>query len=284
MNSGTHREGAEDGSGAYGLRIFGAGGASRRLVGAGPNWQPVQVLRRQAGSSPSRRSVQPHRVEFPLGGGGRLVVERAARRCVFTTTRPLPDEELVHPYLAPAGATFAWWEGREAFHGGGFGAAAGIWAVVGDRGSGKSSLLAWLALQGFGIVCDDMLVVDRGLALAGPRCVDLRGPAARHLGVGELLTIGGLRERWRVPLEHVPPERPLLGWVFLAWGDKVEVAPVGGADRLVRLAQNRSMMVEPLHPGGLLDLAALPAWRLTRPKDWACLPEVVDRLAGLPGS
>ena len=266
--------------GAYGLRLSGAG-AGPYLVPAPSTWAHVEVIR-QLGRVPSARtSLDTERAAFALGDEGQLVVDRQSRRCVFTTARPLSDPELVHPYLAPVGAAFAWWAARDAFHAGGIVVGDGAWAVIGDRRAGKSSLLAWLALAGFSVVCDDMLVIDRGRALAGPRCVDLRTPTAKRFGVGELLTIGGPRERWRVQLGPVPAELPFRGWIFLEWGDQVDGVRLGAAERLVRLSANRSMTVPPKNPETLLDLAARPAWRLTRPEDWEALPRVVDRLMEL---
>jgi ABC-type molybdenum transport system ATPase subunit/photorepair protein PhrA len=49
----------------------------------------------------------------------------------------------------------AHWLGRESFHGGGFVAGDGVWGVLGEKGDGKSTLLASLALSGVPIVADD---------------------------------------------------------------------------------------------------------------------------------
>jgi hypothetical protein len=268
--------------GAYGVGLLGAERITSWLVEAPDDWPRVRVERHQSRVLSPRTFLNGDQATFALTREGQLLVDPAAGICVFTTPQLVSDAELVHPYLAPVGAAFAWWAGREALHAGGFCAGGGVWALIGNRGSGKSSLLAWLALSGVDVVTDDMLVIDGGMALAGPRCVDLRASAAERFGVGELLSIQGERERWRVMLGPVRPELPFHGSVFLEWGDALELRLLGASERLLRLASNRSMMVEPRNSDVLLDLAAMPAWELTRPKEWASLPLVMERLVGLP--
>src|SRR5262249_6109268 len=154
---------------------------------------------------------------------GWVDLARAERRATFCLRTSLADGDLVHPYLAPAAAVAARWAGRESFHAGAVVVDGGAWGVLGDKETGKSSTLAWLALQGHEILMDDLLVLDGDDALAGPRCIDLREEPAARLGAGEPLGFVGLRERWRLTLDQVPARVPLHGWVTLAWGDRVEV-------------------------------------------------------------
>ncbi|MGH9051620.1 MAG: hypothetical protein ACRDWX_01165, partial [Acidimicrobiia bacterium] len=49
-------------------------------------------------------------------------------------------------------------------------------------------------------------------------------------------------------------------------------------ERLVRLAQNLSLVLPPRHPEHLLQLAALPGWELRRPPEWGSMKEAVDGL------
>lgn len=268
------------GEGVYGLRLVGEDIPCSMLVPVGRRWPPVEVVRRRGGARSAPPVLGSDRTEFPLVGGGRLAIERAPRRAVFTTPEAVSDAELVHPYLAPVAATFARWDKREAFHAGGFVVEGRVWALVGQRASGKSSTLAWIALSGYQVLCDDLLITDSGVALAGPRCVDLRLPAARRLGIGIPLR-RGRTQRWRLALDDVSAELPLAGWVFLEWGPDVSVERVPVAERLARLASHRSMMVEPTDPGALLELAALPAWKLTRPRTWESLAPVLTRLLEL---
>ena len=44
--------------------------------------------------------------------------------------------------------------------------------VVGTREAGKSSTLAWLAVAGTEVLCDDLLVIDGQSTFKGPRTID----------------------------------------------------------------------------------------------------------------
>jgi hypothetical protein len=134
--------------------------------------------------------------------------------------------ELVHPHLAPGAAVLARWLGRETLHAGAVLAGGGAWAMLGDRESGKSSTLDWLAAHGHPVLADDLLVLDGSDVLAGPRCIDLRADAAQRLGAGEPLGVVGTRERWRLRLGPLASSAPLRGWGILDWGDDVAVEPV----------------------------------------------------------
>jgi hypothetical protein len=127
-------------------------------------------------------------------------------------------------------------------------------------------------------VADDLLVLAQGAALAGPRTLDLRDDAAQRLGVGKPVGRVGARERWRVELGAVPWSAPLAGFVFLGWGDEVEVAGVTGRERLTRLSVQLTIPEIPADPQGLFDLAALPALELRRPRDWSRIDEAGSAL------
>jgi hypothetical protein len=199
---------------------------------------------------------------------------------LYRVPHPVRPDELVHPYLAPAAAVIARWTGRESMHAGAFAEDGRALGVVGAREAGKSSTMAWLAEAGVDVLCDDMLIVDGDRPLTGPRSIDLRGDAARRLGAGEAIGLTGARERWRLRLEHAAPA-VLRGWVFLAWGDRVEARRLGGRERLARLAEQRALRLPPARPEGLLELTSLPAWELSRPRDWGSLPQAADRLREL---
>ena len=93
--------------------------------------------------------------------------------------------------------------------------------VVGTREAGKSSTLAWLALAGTEVLCDDLLVIDGRSTFTGPRSIDLREDAAERLGAGEAIGVTGARERGRLRLAPAGDRRVLAGFVFLARGDGV---------------------------------------------------------------
>lgn len=277
--------GGAHGVGAYGLRLVGLDAARALLVSAQAAWPTLTVSSCVGVSPPSLEWVGRDRARLCLQTGGRIEIDWRLRRALFTTPRKLSHAELVHPYLAPVADLAAHWLGRESLHAGAVVVDGGAWAVLGDRGAGKSSLLALLALAGHGIVCDDALVLDeQGRALAAPRSIDLRPEAARRLGVGESLGVVGSRERYRLTIGAVPAAVPLRGFVVLAWDGRVAVRRVGAERRLREMAAHRAVRIAPADPGRLIELSSLPMVELTRPRAWGRAREagarLVEALAG----
>ena len=267
--------------GAYGLRLRGVESAADLLVPVDTSlpafelaWEPAEPR-----SAPDR--VSDSRARLQLRSGGELLIDRAAGRVLARVPHEVRPDELVHPYLAPAAAVIGRWLGRESLHAGAFAVDGRVWGLIGSREAGKSSMLAALAARGCGVVCDDMLVLDGGSPLAGPRSIDLRADAAERLGAGKPIGITGARERWRMRLPQVGGGLVLAGWIFLAWGDTVAVRPVGAGERLSRLFAERGVRLPPARPELLVDLAELPAWELSRPRDWDSVDACVDRLLTL---
>lgn len=264
--------------GAYGLRIAGIGPEllNRDVP---PGWLPVRFEQRE-GTAYADVSVDDERAVFPCGPDGVVTADRASGTVTVTAPRRVSDDELAHPHLAWTASAFARWHGWEAYHAGGVVVGAGVWGVTGDRGTGKSTLLAALAMQGGGVVSDDLLVVAAGQALAGPRCVDLRHDAARALDAGRSVESEG-RERQRVSLGAVPAELPLAGWVLLGWGERLELRRVRPRDALVRLGAQRMMQLHEVRPEGLLDQVGLPVVEMVRPRDFAVLSASAELLTQL---
>src|ERR1019366_7601680 len=192
-------------------------------------------------------------------------IERGAGCATFMLGQRPSDGALVHPHLASVAVVAAHWLGRETFHAGAFLAGGGVWGVLGDKEAGKSSLLASLALAGVPVVSDDILVLDQMTALAGPRSIDLRAGAARHLAVGEAVGVMGTRERWRLVLGPIAAEAPMRGWVLLRWDTDTGVRALSGSERLIKLAAHRGGRLYPPEPGLLVALSALPVLELRRP-------------------
>ena len=215
--------------------------------------------------------------------GGRLMLDRTRRTAHYVVPRPLGPDEIVHPYLAPAAAMFAHWDGRLAFHAGAFVAGGGVWAIAGAREAGKSTTLARLAARGHDIFTDDVLILDGSRALAGPRAVDLRPDAARRLGVGRALGVAGSRPRWRIALPPCPAELPFRGWMFVEWAERPHAHRLRASECLGRLTETLTVRLDPLAPHGLLDLAALPAWSVGRERDWHRLDDHVGHLLEIAG-
>jgi hypothetical protein len=268
--------------GAYGIRLDGLDEAAHLLVpvdGAAPRLR----IETEIGRAPddAAESVEEARARIRLRNGGEILIDRDAGRARYRVPHPVRPDEIVHPYLAPAAAVVARWQDRESFHAGALAGARGAWGVIGVREAGKSSTLGYLAQHGADVLCDDMLIVADGVALPGPRSVDLREDAAGRLGAGEAIGVTGARARWRITLGPVPGDRELRGWIFLAWGDALEARSLSGAERLQRLYSQLGLRLAPRRPERVMALAALPAYELARPADWSSLPGAADRLREL---
>ena len=214
--------------------------------------------------------------------GGWLGIDRAAGTATYRMDPLLGPHELVHPYLAPVGAVYAQWLGRESFHCAGVAVDGGVWALLGEKEAGKSTLVAWLAGHGFDVFADDLLVVDTGpepVAHAGPRFIDLRRPTAERLGHDgvEVVRDG---DRWRLPLNEVEPVAPFRGFVVVEEGPSTQIETVATTQRLPSFSQHRFVPTLTRNAVGLLDLSVLPTYVLSRPKRWDELDRVGALLTG----
>jgi hypothetical protein len=271
--------GRRAGVGTYGLRIEGLAGAGRLLGEACSDW-PVLRVEKQVGSThPDIQMVDDVRATFRLqGDSGSVHLDRATLTARFTLNQPTDDEAIVHPFLALSAAIASRWLGRETFHAGAFVVDDGAWAMLGQKGAGKSSTLGYLAVKGTTVLTDDVLVLDDGDALAGPSCIDLRPDAAAYLDAGEDLGVVGARSRFRVVMPAAPPRTPLRGWVFPTWSDTIEIVPIPASRRLPLIAANLALTLAPTRPQRFLDFAALPCFELRRPQRFDLLDETVTAL------
>jgi hypothetical protein len=266
--------------GAYGMRLAGFDGGTM-LVDAPPAWPELTITSEVADLRVAREHVTDSEALLRLKTGGRLTLDRTRRTAHYAIPRPLGADELVHPYLAPAAALFAHWEGRLAFHAGAFVVDGGVWGVAGTREAGKSTTLARLAARGHDVFADDVLIIDEGRAFAGPRAVDLRPDTAARLGIGRSLGVAGSRPRWRVGLPQCRAELPFRGWMFIEWAEQRHACRLRASECLGPLGDALTVRLGPADPGGLLDLAALPAWSVGRERDWDRLDDHVDHLLEL---
>jgi hypothetical protein len=268
-------------NGAYGLRLRGIS-ADDMLVPAAPDWPTLRVEVAVADSPLETESVTDERADLRLRTGGRLEVDRARGLATYIVPRALTDQEVIHPFLAPAAAVMAHWLGRPCFHAGAFVAGGKAWGLLGDREAGKSTTLARLALSGNTVIADDIVVLSgTGDVYAGPRSIDLREETAARLTAGDELGTIGARERWRMKLAPCEMETPFGGWFFLGWGSRLETVALSGSECLVRLMGQRTLRVRPLDPAEVLPLAALPAWEILRAPDWSSLEETTNALLSL---
>jgi hypothetical protein len=263
--------------GAYGLHLAGLSSIDELLVDAPPEWPTTEIAVERGSIDGITEHLDESRGTIVFSDAVARV-ERTPPRAVFRFAAEPVLDAIVHPYLAPAAGLLAHWRGREALHAGAFVHEGAAWGLVAERGGGKSSTLARLALDGLPVMADDLLVIDGLHAFAGPRAVDLREGPARELGVGDHLGVLGTRSRWRLRLPVVPCATPLRGWVFLDWGTSLSAEEVPAADRLERLGAQRMIRRRPVDPSALLRLASLPAVVIRRPQSWATLRETTRLL------
>ena len=255
--------------GAYGLNIVGLAGAQEWMQTLPHCSPPLRVETvRDAARNFESSSLDGTAADLRLVGGGRLRMRRGDERAVFSFPELPPDEDLLHPYLAPAAALAHLWAGREALHGGAFATSAGAVALLGEKEGGKSTTLAWLAVKdGVPVLSDDLVVLKSGAVMSGPRCLDLR--RTHTLNGLDLDTARVVRssERLRLSLPPTPSETPLIGSVVLRWGPRTRLDEPAAADRLRELLPHR-MYGDRLggDPSALLQVAALPMLILTRPR------------------
>jgi len=234
-------------------------------------------VRRREGSGRPSEFVRERCARVRSEPDGWVELDRDRRTSTVTLPGPAGDRELVHPYLASTAGVAAHWHGQQSFHAGAVVVNGAAWGLLGERGAGKSSLLAQLALDGVPVLADDVLVVRRLSALAGPRCIDLREEPAAKLGVGEALGVVGRRSRWRMKIGPVSPEVPLAGLVRLAWGEPA-VTAMPPQERLTALLASRSLRVDLADPDGLLELLTVPMHALSRPRDFGQLAGSAQQL------
>jgi hypothetical protein len=279
----VHRSGAVSTAlaqhpGLYGFAVVleePAEGIGEWLTPAPADWPQLQLRRTVAptrDSTPTDEQAAAGDVEMDeqlarvVLLGGEALMRRDTREACFRTQAALGLDELVHPALGYAALAFANWMGREAFHAGVFLSGERAWALLGERGAGKSSTLAWLARAGQPIVADDVLVLDDHTAFVGPRALDLSSATASHLGWGDGLESVRHGFRLRLALKALAPEHHFAGWVSLAWGDEVAIAPVPAAQRIPLLIEHGHQPRGVANWSNMLSLASLPTFELRRPR------------------
>jgi hypothetical protein len=254
--------------GAYGLHLPALADVADMLVDAPEHWSDWH-LELATGRGRPTEFVDDSRARLICEPSGWVDIDRASSTSTFHLPTEPAEHEIAQPRLGMSAVIAAHWRGNYSFHAGVFLAAGAAWGVLGDKGGGKSSLMATLALMGVPVLADDALILDgRGQVLAGPRCIDLREQTAAALGVGESIGVVGTRERFRMRLGPVPCEVPLGGFICLEWG-KTAFVPVSPERRVGALAQSFALRLpersEQAHVA-LMELLGLPMMRFRRPR------------------
>jgi hypothetical protein len=266
--------------GAWGIQFRSVPGVPRLLSDAPSSWPVVPVTSEVSRPVSQELEWGRERAQYTLLGGHHIRIEREPLAVILQLGTDTPEEGILTPHLSSAASTIAIWRGDEPFHAGAFVHGGGAWAILGRKASGKTSTLAVLDLLGKPVLTDDLLIYQRGYALAGPRCVDLRRETAQRLGVGKDIGIVGTRRRWRVYLPECPVSVPLIGWLLPEWGETDSLELLAPADRLRLLPQFRALRVPWEQPAALLELATTPIYRWTRPRRLDAIENSVQNLLG----
>ena len=171
-------------------------------------------------------------------------------------------------------------------------------AFLGNVGDGKSTTAAFLTRRGYGLMADDVLVVD-ALAAGGPVAfrnlsrLNLREGARTALGfapaTGRLVPYDPGKRRLPAALAAPSDALPLRALYLLTaaaeGAPRVEVRPMAPAASLAGLLTHTYrcyLLPTPLRGRHLRSCtrvaAAVPVHRLVRPLDLAALPAVIDLL------
>jgi hypothetical protein len=266
--------------GAYGLRLAGLESLQPQLIPAPETWPRVTVSRSVLMTSVRSEPPVDHS-RLDAGGPVTLHGVRLGRNPLaahFDNNASHDDAAMIHPGLATVAAVINRWLDRDVFHAGAFCRNGGAWALLGAKEAGKSSLLGMLAAGGHGVVTDDVLVLEHGWAMAGPRCIDLRAGAAQRLGVGTDIGLVGRRHRWRMAAPPISAMLPLRGWILPVWGDAIKAHPLPARQRLGLLHANLAITRAPLAPLRMLELCRLPFLALHRPRRWESARDAMDTL------
>ncbi len=228
--------------------------------------------------------VEPGQVSLGLRGTSLLECRSDPLSITLEFPEPTSPEALVHPLLTPPISILARWRGDLTLHAGSFYADGRAWGVVGTKEAGKSTTLAKLAERGLPLLADDLLVLDQGVARAGPSCIDLRPDVAKLMPDARPLGIVGDRPRFRLPTPPGPARAELGGFFLLGWSEddsvRIERMPAGEALKIV-YEQEYIGRIGPADPTKILDLLRTPMWRVSRPPDWSFTDEMLDRVLEL---
>ena len=272
---------------AYGVRVEGLGRPADLALRGAEAW-PVIHFRTELTDDPlalvSKVGENDATIVNPAAT---LLVDRGRAEVRIRSATPVPEADLVHPCLWPVAAVFARWRGAETLHAGAFvpDGGAGAWAVMSDSGGGKTSFLAMLAQTGVEVLADDLLVIEGGDCVAGPRSLDLRPEVAEQLRLSARITTP-VRSTSRRRLSLAPCEArwPVAGFIELGWGDRVAVERLEPVAALAALARHRRVRGLGTGFAQLLDLVDRPVLRLTRPRGWAYADDVAQRLMEILGA
>lgn len=268
--------------GAYGFRLVpdGPGLEMQDLVEQSEHAPAVAVSCSGDAAQTSFRRVRPGRYEISNRGGFYMSVTKDPPAIVLRYPG-VTAAAFVHPLATAPLAFLAHWHGYATLHAGAFLYKGRAWVMVGERGVGKSTLLALLGQRGHPVVADDLVVIDRDEVLSGPSCVDLREDAAGQIAGARAIGNVGDRMRHRLATPPAPARVPLGGIWLLDWGKETVAEPLS-LDVSVRLLHEQHYVgpLGPPAPEVVFALLAKPMLRFRRPRAWDAAEAAIDQLLG----
>jgi hypothetical protein len=275
--------GVSESYGVYGLNVTGLSLADTFAGPVTAGAPSLEVRQRQlSDATPVPPFLDDRRAVIPLVNGGVLEVTRDPGVATYWMDRSVPDLEMLHPWLVPAVAVMSSWHQRFAFHGGLISARGKALGMMAEREGGKSTLLAWIALQTpMTVMADDLIVAQGNEVHAGPRCIDLRPASLEILPSTATGTVVRDEDRLRLAVPPGPAVAELVGFVVLEWGGTTALERVTPSDRLPALLPHTSIAGVSSRPDGVLALTHYPTWRLTRPRSPDSLSDCADMVRDL---
>jgi Serine kinase of the HPr protein, regulates carbohydrate metabolism len=181
--------------------------------------------------------------------------------------------------------------GELALHGAALSSGGAALVLVGERGAGKSTATAGLALRGFGALSDDVVVVD-GEGLVSPGLHRCRLNRDALLGLEPGLDFGAVRRdrdgKFVLSPALVGAAAPLRAIVALSAADVdgIETREVSGYEKLKALLGHIHSLECVGSPAARLRLAAsslraAPLFELRRPTHRLALEEGLDAIEGI---
>lgn len=201
----------------------------------------------------------------------------------YVSLRPVPDAEaaLVRlSFLGPVTGVLQQQRGRLVLHGSGVRVNGRALCFLGGKGAGKSTVAAALYTQGYGLVADDLIVLEGTDVWPGFPRLKLDGSASSAVGAGGDGALDHFHPRiakrgWTLSSDRFGIDRiPVDAFVQLEWGDEFAITRRRGPRSVDALLRNvywpdgkTSYPCLEDHFDDLVELAGrVPVYRIRRPR------------------
>lgn len=125
--------------------------------------------------------------------------------------------------------------------------------ILGDRGSGKTSMARQAAISGCDVIADDLVVMEGTSAYCGPRLLAVRGEIGNEDSSPTFEIVS--------PVNSI---NPISRIAVLGWGCKNEMSVLGQSQLAYELNRHRAFSTTGAFPA---QLETMPAVSLRRPFD-----------------